>query len=276
MTVQPSDKMASGTLVDLLAVLDLESVGPDRFRGHSPDGTAERVFGGQVAAQAVIAAGRTVTANRELATVQATFLRAGNPRASLDFEVTRPADGRTFAFRQVTVRQHDRAIFTFAATFHAGEPGPTHGDCSGPIDALSFPHYEPDVAPLTTGAYELRRQAAGPTGDPMILAFRTTGRLGDDPLLHAALAVHASDLFILEVALDRHGLNGIDDDNDCVSIDHAMWFHSVPRIDEWVVNRLVSPVAQSGRTLVRAEMRDECGALLVTVAQHGLLRWAHR
>lgn len=263
----------SGTLADLLELLDIDPAGPDRFVGHSADPTAERVFGGQVAAQSVVAAGRTVPPGRELASVQATFLRAGDPRTPLEFEVTRPADGRTFAFRHVTVHQHGRPIFTLAATFHRGDAGPAHGDPSGPFDVSAVPEFAPDVGPMTTGAYTLRFRAATPDNDTMTIALRAAGRLPDDPLVHAALAVHASDLYILDAALGPHAIGWFDGRVAGMSIDHTMFFHSVPRMDEWVINRLTSPIARSGRPIVRGEMRDEQGELMVTLLQHGLIRW---
>lgn len=263
----------SGTLQDLLALLDLDPTGPDRFVGHSADPSAERVFGGQVAAQSVVAAGRTVPAGRELASVQATFLRAGDPRIPLEFEVTRPADGRTFAFRHVTVRQRDRPIFTMAATFHRGDSGPEHGTPDPGSEVTTVPEFVPDVGPMTTAAYTLRFRAATPDNDTMTIALRAAGPLQDDPLVHAALAVHASDLYILDAALGPHAIGWFDGRVAGMSIDHTMYFHAVPRMDEWVINRLTSPVARSGRPLVRGEMRDERGVLLVTILQHGLIRW---
>jgi acyl-CoA thioesterase-2 len=270
----PRADVSSGTLTDLLAVLDLEPAGADRFRGHSPDVTAERVFGGQVAAQAVIAAGRTVSTGRELATIQATFLRPGNPQLPIDFDVTRTADGRTFAFRQVSARQRDRTVFTLTATFHAGDAGPAHAAPTGSLDPLGIPAYRPDLAPLMTGAFDLRRMSSAPDVEAMTLALRTTAPLPDDALLHSALAVYASDLYILDAALGRHGLEGLDPIIDVFSIDHAMWFHRVPCMDEWVINRLTAPIARAGRTLVQGEMRDAHGELLASLTQHGLMRYS--
>jgi acyl-CoA thioesterase-2 len=272
MTATP-DFLPSGTLSDLLALLDLDTVGPDRFVGHSADPSAERIFGGQVAAQAVVAAGRTVPPGRTLASVQATFLRAGDPRTPLDFEVARPADGRTFAFRQVTARQRDRLIFTLAATFHRGDSGPEHGTASGEFDVGIVPAVAPDIAAMTTGAYELRLRAATPDNDTMRIALRTAGPLPDEPLVHAALAVHASDLYILDAALGPHEVGWFEGRVAGMSIDHTMFFHTVPRLDRWVISRLTSPIARSGRPIVSGEMRDERGELLVTILQHGLIRW---
>ena len=107
----------------------------------------------------------------------------------------------------------------------------------------------------------------------MTIAVRAAGNLPDDPLVHAALAVHASDLFILDAALGSHAVGWFDGRVAGMSIDHTMFFHAAPRLDRWVINRLTSPIARSGRPIVRGEMRDERGGLLVTILQHGLIRW---
>jgi acyl-CoA thioesterase-2 len=126
---------------------------------------------------------------------------------------------------------------------------------------------------MTTGAYLLRMRRATPENDTMVLAVRTADVLPDDPFLHAALAVHASDLYILDAALGRHEVGWFEGKVVGMSIDHTMFFHAVPRMDRWVINRLRSPVARSGRPIVHGEMRDEAGELLVTILQHGLVRW---
>ncbi len=271
-------------LVDLL---DLEPIEVNIFRGVSPDEERQRVFGGQVAAQALRAAGRTVTEGRPHS-LHAYFLRPGDPSVPILYEVDRIRDGRSFATRRVVAIQHGRAIFNMSCSFHVDEPGLTH----------QIPM--PDVPPpeeLDTLAVLLESQreelgdwvdrprpidqryvgqapfshAAG--SEPIQrLWIRADGVLPDDPLLHACIATYASDMSLFDTMLAPHDIDWDDSDFMGASLDHCMWFHRPFRADEWLLYDMDSPVAFGGRGLARGFLFTRSGELAVSLVQEGLMR----
>ena len=279
----------SDALDKLLELLDLEQIEQNIFRGRSPDERVQRVFGGQVAGQALVAAGRTVPEDRPVHSLHAYFIRPGDPAVPLVYTVDRVRDGRSFTTRRVTAVQHGKAIFTLSASFHHPEPGLEH---AMPMPAVPAPEElrpnveriaealgEPLPAAFMDSPIDLR--SVGPLSmeveaNPALYAgnnlvwLRVTERLPDDPLLHVCLMTYASDLTLLETVLLEHGVSWIDWSG--ASLDHAMWFHRPFRADQWLLYAQESPVAAGGRGLARGEVFTADGQLVVSVVQEGLIR----
>ena len=284
----------SDSLDQLLDLLDLEQIEVNIFRGRSPDETVQRVFGGQVAGQALVAAGRTVPEDRPVHSLHAYFIRPGDPSVPLVYTVDRVRDGRSFTTRRVTAIQHGKPIFTLSASFHRPEPGIEHatpmpavrppGDLRSNAERFVEASGVPLPEHLRASPIELR--SVGPTGvelslDPSLRAaddhsnlvwVRVTERLPDDPLLHVCLMTYISDLTLIETALLEHGLSLIDGRTSGASLDHAMWFHRPFRADQWLLYAQDSPVAAGGRVLARGQVFTAEGDLVVSVVQEGLIR----
>ncbi len=274
----------------LLDLLDLEQIELDIFRGRSPEEQVQRVFGGQVAGQALVAAGRTVPDDRPVHSLHAYFIRPGDPAVPLVYTVDRVRDGRSFTTRRVSAIQHGRPIFTLSASFHRAEPGPVHSDpmpevpppdeIPRTIDRLEklFGTLPPQfrespidlrsVGPLT---FEAERDPSLRTTRNLVW-LRVEGELPDDPLLHVCLMTYASDLTLLDSVLLGHGLSWADGKTSGASLDHAMWFHRPFRADRWLLYAQESPVAAGGRGLARGEVFTADGDLVVSVVQEGLIR----
>jgi len=274
----------------LLDLLDLEQIEVNIFRGRSPDERRQRVFGGQVAGQALVAAGRTVPADRPVHSLHAYFIRPGDPTVPLVYLVDQVRDGRSFTTRRVSAVQHGETIFTLSASFHHAEPGPEHAapmpDAPPPEaverrqDRLARVLGE-DAVPWRDSPIELR--SIGPLQveaerDPLLRTttslvwLRVDGDLPDDPLLHVCLMTYASDMTLLDSILMGHGLSWWDGRTSGASLDHAMWFHRPFRADRWLLYAQDSPVAYGGRGLARGEVFTEQGELVVSVVQEGLIR----
>lgn len=283
-------------LDDLLDLLDLERIERDIFRGVSRFGVVPRVFGGQVAAQALVAAGRTVPEDRLAHSLHAYFLRPGDPAASIVYTVDRIRDGRSFSARRVVAVQHGQPIFHLSASFNAAEEGLEHQarmpDAPDPetlpTAAETLPLYadrfvDPGVADrllVARGAVDLRYVDAPPYGsvgaprEPRSRVwFRTAGKLADDPLLHVCLATYISDMTLLDPVLLAHGRGGwAVGDVVGASLDHAMWFHRPFRVDEWLLYDQESPSSSGGRGLGQARIYTRDGRLAISVIQEGVVR----
>jgi acyl-CoA thioesterase II len=284
----------SHSIDKLLDLLDLEQIEVNIFRGRSPDETVQRVFGGQVAGQALVAAGRTVPDGRPVHSLHAYFIRPGDPAVPLIYTVDRVRDGRSFTTRRVTAIQHGKPIFTLSASFHREEHGLEHSTAmpSAPPPAQVRPNVErllaatgkpmPDhildnridlrsVGPLTV---ELARDPSlRAAGDQSNLVWvRVTEDLPDDPLLHVCLMTYVSDLTLLETVLLDHRVSFAEGRVAAASLDHAMWFHRPFRADQWLLIAQESPVATGSRGLVRGQVFTEAGDLVVSVMQEGLIR----
>jgi acyl-CoA thioesterase II len=282
----------SKALDDVVDLLDLEQIEVDIFRGRSPEGERrQRVFGGQVAGQALVAAGRTVPADRPVHSLHAYFIRPGDPMVPLIYLVERVRDGRSFTTRRVSAVQHGKTIFTLSASFHHDEPGIEHSDpmpVVPPPDAIT-PTVErlekvfgPSVhewyggnpidirhiGPLTV---EAERDPALRTARNLVW-LRADGDLPDDWLLHVCLVTYASDMTLLDSVMLAHGLSWADGQTTGASLDHAMWFHGPFRADQWLLYAQDSPVARGARGLARGEMYTSDGQLVVSVVQEGLIR----
>ncbi|MEU3746253.1 MULTISPECIES: acyl-CoA thioesterase [Streptomyces] len=279
-------------LDDLLDLLDLERIEQDIFRGESRPSIVPRVFGGQVAAQALVAAGRTVPADRLAHSLHAYFLRAGDPGAPIVYTVDRIRDGRSFTTRRVVAVQHGQPIFHLSASFQTYEEGLDHQvDMAPAPDPESLPtpaemlprHLPREVADRlieARAAVDLRYAETPPWGtvgtprEPRSQVwFRTNGKLADDPLLHVVLATYVSDMTLLDSVLLAHGRGGwAVGDVVGASLDHAMWFHRPFRADEWLLYDQESPTASGGRGLGQARIYTQDGRLAISVIQEGVVR----
>jgi acyl-CoA thioesterase II len=281
-------------LDDLVSLLDLERLEVNLFRGTSLDPERVRIYGGEVLAQALMAAGRTVEPDRHVHSMHAYFLRLGDPRVPIVYDVDRIRDGGSFTTRRVSAVQHGQAIFTMAASFHRDEPGAEHSDRMPDVpapDALTtlqrFPEHEPrpvdrQGAPHVVDALDFRpvdgnwsapMEHRGAVRDPdQDTWLRTRGRLPDDPLLHACVVAYASDLTLLGTANLPHPLTDSDSGMMMASLDHVMWFHRPFRADEWLLYHVHSPSAAAARGFATGQLFCADGTLAVSVAQEGLMR----
>ncbi|MFJ9814495.1 acyl-CoA thioesterase II [Streptomyces sp. NPDC101151] len=284
----------SQALQDLLDLLDLEQIEEDIFRGQSRSAVVPRVFGGQVAAQALVAAGRTVPADRPAHSLHAYFLRPGDPGAPIVYSVDRIRDGRSFTTRRVVAVQHGKPIFHLSASFQTYEEGLDHQTPMPPSpDPETLPtsaerlrgydHLAPEVVERFLEAREaidlryVDEPPYGRFGEPREphsqVWFRSTGKLDDDPLLHVVLATYVSDMTLLDSVLLAHGRGGwAVGDVVGASLDHAMWFHRPFRADEWLLYDQESPSAHGGRGLGQARIYTQDGRLAISVIQEGVVR----
>ena len=276
----------------LLDLLDLEQIEMNIFRGRSPDETVQRVFGGQVAGQALVAAGRTVPDDRRVHSLHAYFIRPGDPSVPLIYTVDRVRDGRSFTTRRVSAVQHGKTIFAMSASFHIAEDGYEHAD---PMPSVPAPEtirpsaerlweaigQDGEVPEHMRGPFDVR--SVGPLSieaerDPSLATrenlvwLRVDGKLPDDPLLHVCLMTYASDITLLDTVLLKHGTSWYSGRTSGASLDHAMWFHRPFRADQWLLYAQETPSASGGRGLARGEVFTEDGELVVSVVQEGLVR----
>src|SRR2546430_1708777 len=281
--------MRQDGLDELVKVLDLEVIEVNIFRGQSPDEKRQRVFGGQVAGQALVAAGRTVSAGT-VHSLHAYFLRPGDPSVPILYEVDRIRDGRSFTTRRVVAIQHGHAIFNLSASFHVREAGfdhqlpmpPVPGPETWPTSAEGMARgrerlgaCSPRPRPIDARHVDPPSQARslGPRPPRQRVWMRADGGLPDDPLLHACVVAYASDMTLLDSATLPHPVSGWDDEKVMMaSLDHAMWFHRPFRADDWLLYDQESPVAAGGRGLARGLIYRRDGTLAISVVQEGLVR----
>ena len=270
----------------------MESLEVNLFRGRSPEEWRQRVFGGQVAGQALVAAGRTVDPARVIHSCHAYFLRPGDPSVPIIYEVDRIRDGRSFTTRRVVAIQHGRAIFNLQASYQIDETGPEHQDAMPVVaDPESLPTMQEQFAPyrdkfgpeFAEWSQRERPIDSRPTEVPSWLDhrprppaqdvwIRANGKLPDDPLLHVCIVAYASDLTILDTAMLPHGVNFADGEFQVASLDHAMWFHRPFRADEWLLYHQRSQSASHARGIAEGSIFTADGRLAVTVIQEGLMR----
>jgi acyl-CoA thioesterase-2 len=275
----------------VLDLLDLEQIELDIFRGRSPSDRRQRVFGGQVAGQALVAAGRTVPADRPVHSLHAYFIRPGDPAVPIVYTVDRVRDGRSFTTRRVSAIQHGKVIFTLSASFHHGEPGPEHASAMPQApppeslpsqaermeklfgaEAAQWVRTNPiDLRWVGPSSYEAQRDPSLRT-DHSLVWLRADGELPDDPLVHVCLMTYASDMTLLDTVLLRQGLSWADGHTKGASLDHAMWFHRPFRADRWLLYAQESPSLGGARGLARGEVFTQEGSLVVSVVQEGLIR----
>jgi acyl-CoA thioesterase II len=277
-------------LDQLVSLLTLEPIEVNIFRGLSPDEKRQRVFGGQVAGQALVAAARTVDdPGRLVHSLHAYFLLPGDPTVPILYEVDRLRDGRSFSTRRVVAIQHGRAIFNLQASFHRDEPGPDHqvampDDVPGPE---SLPDWPTRMAPYRERLgdwydrprpIDLRHvgtdpmSRAGRKADGQRVWLRADGTLPDDPVLHACVVTYASDMTLLDTKVLPFGLSWDSPGMQMASLDHAMWFHRPFRADEWLLYDQHAFSTASSRGLAGGAIFASDGRLVVTVVQEGLAR----
>ena len=277
---------------DLLSILDLEPLEHNLFRGMSPQVGWQRVFGGQVIGQALVAASRTVPQERSVHSLHGYFLRPGDPAVPIIYEVDRIRDGGSFTTRRVVAIQHGRPIFSVAASFQTFEEGLDHQavmpDVPMPEDLPGEAELKEKFlahAPEPVRRYwerdrpiELRpvdmthyfsRSKLTPSQNVWV---RASAALPDDPRIHSCVLAYASDMTLLDTSLFAHGTSVFDPKLQVASIDHAMWFHRPFRADEWLLYAEDSPSASGGRGFTRGSLFSRDGRLVASVAQEGLIR----
>ena len=280
------------TAVDqLLSILDLEPLEHNLFRGLSPQVGWQRVFGGQVIGQALVAAQRTVE-ERGVHSLHAYFLRAGDPAVPIIYEVDRLRDGKSFSTRHVVAIQHGHPIFSMSASFQREEEGLEHQmpmpDVPPPEDVPSeevlaetlmdrmpppAKAYWQAERPIEMRPVDLSRYLSPQKREPsQYIWIRASGSLADDPALHQCVLAYASDFTLLDTALVAHGRFVFDPSLMLASLDHALWFHRPFRADAWLLYVQDSPSASGSRGLNRGLIYDQSGALVASAAQEGLIR----
>jgi acyl-CoA thioesterase-2 len=278
----------SASLEFLVRLLDLEPIEENIFRGTQPNEDRQRVFGGQVAGQALMAAGRTVEHGR-VNSLHAYFLRPGDPTVPILYEVDRIRDGRSFTTRRVVAIQHGKAIFNMSASFADPErsalahqipmPDVPAPDTLAPLVERLEPWKE-ELVDWFDRPHPIDQRHIGDlpwhskgAGEPyQRLWIRADGELPDDPLLHACVATYASDMNLFDVILAPHEVNWDDPEFMGASLDHCMWFHRPFRADEWLLYDTDSPIAANGRGLARGFLFERSGELCMTLVQEGLAR----
>lgn len=276
----------------LLAVLDLEQIEDNVFRGARGSEGWQRVYGGQVLGQALMAATRTVDPERPVHSLHGYFLLAGDPSLPIIYDVERIRDGGSFTTRRVKAIQHGAAIFTMSASFHKHEEGLEHQSAMPkvpPPEALPNPkdliaglidklpaamrsYWERD-RPIDMRVVDITRYLSREKKAPsQQIWFRASGCLPDDPAVHQAVLAYASDFTLLDTALIAHGKLLFDADIQLASLDHALWYHRPLRADDWMLYVQDSPSAHSARGFSRGSIYTREGALIASVAQEGLMR----
>ncbi len=277
---------------ELVELLDLEPIDLNLYRGRQPDTRLQRVFGGQVAAQALVAGGRTVDDGLGVHSLHSYFLRPGDTAVPIVYDVERMRDGRSFSTRRVVARQHGRPIYFMTVSFQVREDGFEHQDrmpdVPAPQDAVEigelFRHRSAEDAErwkAEWAALELRAIGDSRPGGRLPIEdkpaqarlwLRVNGTLGDSPLTHQAAFTYASDLTLLGSTLVPHGVQIWDPAVQSASLDHTIWFHRPFRADEWLLYDQHSPSASGARGLAVGRVFTEDGRLVATVAQEGLIR----
>lgn len=285
----PSSAQGQTPTEELVALLDLERIDGNLFRGAQPDSARARVYGGQVAAQALIAGTRTVEADYVVHSLHSYFLLPGDYHVPIIYDVERIRDGRSFATRRVVARQHGRPIYYQTLDFHKPEEGYVHQDempsVGAPEDGLdlvelmrSRGNAEADALGKEWAALDVRylgNSRIGLAPDPAHPArarmwIRVDGALSDDPLEHLAAFTYASDVSLLGATLTAHDASP--SRTQMASLDHTIWFHRPFRADAWWLYDQWSPSASGGRGLALGRVFSEDGSLVATVAQEGLIR----
>jgi acyl-CoA thioesterase-2 len=282
----------SRAMEELLSILDLERLEHDLYRGRSPQVGWQRVFGGQVIGQALVAAQRTVGEDRYVHSLHAYFMRPGDPAVPIVYEVDRIRDGSSFTTRRVVAIQHGKAIFSLSASFQADEDGFDHQfdmpEITPPEKLLGEKEMKEqflkgapenirrywererpiEVRPVSLVHY-VSREKLSPRQNVWI---RTTGPVPENRALQAAVLAYLSDMTLLDTSLFAHGHSIFDKHLQVASLDHAMWFHRPSMLDDWLLYTQDSPNASGARGFTRGSLYARDGTLVASVAQEGLIR----
>ena len=283
---------------EVLDILDLEPLEVNLFRGRSPQSRWQRVFGGQVIGQALVAACRTVedVTARPPHSLHAYFLLGGDPKVPIIYEVDRIRDGKSFTTRNVKAIQHGHAIFSMSVSFHLSEPGLAHQvkmpvvpkpdqlpsdeelkDRIYPLLPEPARRYYERERPIEFRPVEFSRYLGEKSENGRFdIWIRATGRLPDEPAIHQCVLAYASDMMLLDAALIPHGRSVFSEDIMAASLDHALWFHRPFRADEWLLYAQDSPSLADSRGFSRGLIFASDGTLVASVAQEGLLRQRRR
>ncbi|MDE1882711.1 MAG: acyl-CoA thioesterase II [Rhodospirillales bacterium] len=281
-----------GPVANLVRLLNVEELDADLYRGAVTTEPWKRTFGGQVAAQALAAAARTVPAERVPHSLHAYFMRGGDARLPIIYQVFRDRDGGSFSARRVVALQGGKPILNFAASFHIREDGYAHQlpmpDVPPPevlpdeaelvLNSETTPPAAPPPPPGLRGALEFRpvepglRQASQARPPCQHYWFRVKGRLPDDALLHRLIITYASDAILLSTAVLAHPVAWTADPRHVASLDHSVWLHEDARVDEWLLYSMDSPWSGHARGMNRGLIYTRAGVLVASTAQEGLLR----
>lgn len=284
--------MTPYTAEDLVRLLDLESIERNIYRGENRDIGSGRIYGGQVLAQALVAARRTVEEDRPAHSLHGYFILPGDLEIPVVYFVDRLRDGRSYTTRRVTAIQHGRAIFNLSASFHAPEEGPSHQ--IGMPDVPPPEELRPELERIRERADEIPEDLRSVLTQDRPLDFRlveggdpfepgppvprrhtwvrAVGSVGDRIRHHQAVLAYASDYGLITSALQPHGLTVRDPDVMVASLDHSIWFHRPFRIDEWLLYAVESPASGGGRGFARGTFFTREGEIVASVAQEGVLR----
>jgi acyl-CoA thioesterase-2 len=276
---------------ELMALLDLEVIEDNLFRGRQPATLLQRVFGGQVAAQALAAANHTVPDRYQVHSLHSYFLRPGDTSVPIVYDVEGVREGRSFATRRVLARQHGRPIFAMTLNYQVPEPGLDHQDpmpdVPAPEDCPSLAEASPNSGRDTEewerewAALEVRHAGHSGAGGGIVddavagrarLWIKVNGTLPEDRLSHLAAFTYSSDMTLLGATLVPHGRYIGSPGMQAASLDHSIWFHRPFRADEWWLYDQVTPSASGGRGLAIARVFSRDGRLVASVAQEGLIR----
>ncbi|MFN7168661.1 acyl-CoA thioesterase II [Pannonibacter carbonis] len=276
----------------LLSILDLEPLEHNLFRGRSPQVGWQRVYGGQVIGQALVAASRTVSEDRHIHSLHGYFLRPGDPAVPIIYDVDRIRDGGSFTTRRVVAIQHGQAIFSMSASFQTLEEGlehqvempnvpmpedlPSEQDLKEKLLQVAPPNvrkYWERERPIELRPVDLTHYFSSKKLDPVQHVWvRATNPLPDDQRIHQCVLAYASDMTLLDTSLFPHGKSVFSPDIQPASLDHSMWFHRPFRADEWMLYTTDSPSSSGGRGMNRGTLYSRDGQLIASTAQEGLIR----
>ncbi len=286
-------EMSREAQADLIERLNLEEIDQDLYRGYNEPNRTGRIFGGQVAAQSLMAAGRTV-GDMLAHSLHGYFLRAGDPTIPVIYDVDRIRDGRSFTTRRVVAKQRGKAIFNMACSFHNEEDGLEHQMPmpEGVPEPESIPAWAERIIPLWDKAPERIKQIWRPGARPIdmrdkdvpiylggeakggdnLMWLRTPGPMPDDPFLHQCVLAYATDFSLIDTMLRQHKERGPMGSLMTASLDHAIWFHAPLRVDDWLLYKQDSPRTRGGRGFARGSIYTRAGELVASAAQEGLMR----
>ena len=280
-------QLGKDAVADLVTLLDVETIGDDLHRGRRHPGGRGRVFGGQVVGQALVAGARSARDAQNVHSLHAYFMRPGDEDLPIDYRVLHDFDGNSFSTRRIVALQNDTPILNMTASFQRPETGLEHGapmpDVPAP-DALQPGDKSGGGSPVMAhflkrfAAFEFRpippfgELAPAPRAGPSYLWFRLAAPAPADPVMRSALLAYLSDFGLLTTTVLPHGIPLFSGRLQVASLDHALWLHEAPSLEEWLLYTMESPWAGGGRGLTRGTFHSATGRHIASVAQEGLIR----